>query len=265
LIELLVVIAIIAILAAMLLPTLGRAKQHGQIAKCLSNLHQIGLGIRMYVDDNVATFPEAQLSQVDPSVAGSASDYIHGNFLGGIDPNPGLPPAWLSGCPPATNRLLAPYVQARETFRCPADHGLGFATMPLLPTLFDTLGCSYRFNHYLQGNYQTLGLAEDPVYNLGAKKETWPPTPARFIMMHELAAYPLFLPSLGSSVQVTQWHFASSTGKLVDPKAMRDKLVAPILFVDGHGQQCDFTKSIKNNPLRGLEPGKDWIWYKPLH
>jgi prepilin-type N-terminal cleavage/methylation domain-containing protein len=58
LIELLVVIAIIAILGALLLPALARAKQKGQQAVCLSNLKQTGLGFAIYLNDDGDHFPD---------------------------------------------------------------------------------------------------------------------------------------------------------------------------------------------------------------
>ncbi len=57
LIELLVVIAIIAILAALLLPALARAKEKGSQAACMSNARQIGLAMCMYAEDNGGWLP----------------------------------------------------------------------------------------------------------------------------------------------------------------------------------------------------------------
>jgi prepilin-type N-terminal cleavage/methylation domain-containing protein/prepilin-type processing-associated H-X9-DG protein len=118
LIELLVVIAIIAILAAMLLPALSKAKIRAQGIGCMNNTHQLMYAWKMYAEDNLEVLPYAY------GTVANAAPYV---WVPGYldDSNPGASDNWNLDTT-VRKSLLAPYCgKSVGIWHCPADTSYG--------------------------------------------------------------------------------------------------------------------------------------------
>ena len=182
LIELLVVIAIISILASLLLPSLGRSKEQARMIQCLNNLRQVGISIKLYMDDHTSKFPPNHVYDTNSPLPKDTRQ-----ALGGFDPAP----QWLVSYPVASFRPLYNYMKPSEVYRCPVDKGQDIdwpctPVPPLKPSNWKSVGCSYQYNagelgYPVPGN----GFRQKPADaadGLAEKSEGWVPSPERYIL-----------------------------------------------------------------------------------
>jgi len=139
LIELLVVIAIIAILAAMLLPALSKAKTKAQGVKCLNNLRQLQVAWLLYsgdFNDELAFNGGGAVSLTDPLYINAQTNprnvWVHGMMGGlGIAGGATLPELAQAGS-------LFPYAKNLGIYKCPADKKTGQSGSPFSPIIAPT-------------------------------------------------------------------------------------------------------------------------------
>ena len=164
LIELLVVIAIIAILAALLLPALSRAKAKALSVACMSNRRQIGLAWLMFVDDNEGNLPNA-FEWVPGSLDYSRNNTGNTNILNLL------------------NGVLGPYVKNYMVYKCPADRSQATFTagggVVSLPRVRST-SMSQAFCPYGQGWVQDVFLHYTKIGDL-----TTPPPVSLWVFLDE--------------------------------------------------------------------------------
>lgn len=204
LIELLVVIAIIAILAALLLPTLSQAKSKAWTISCTSNLRQLSIAWHNYADDNGGSLPE--------------------NIGGGLPSTLGAlnaPGSWILGNAQVDSDLtnltagtLYPYTPNYGVYHCPADHS----------TIYNQSSVQRIRSYSLEGFLGDTGSLPD-----------YPAEPMKIDQIrYDTSSIFLFLDEIEGGIDDGLFGITVSGSTWVNMPADRHNGAANLSFCDGH-------------------------------
>jgi type II secretory pathway pseudopilin PulG len=204
----LVVIAVVAILAALLLPTLSAAKAKSRRTVCLNNLHQINSGIHMYLDDQINGSPGNTNTGHLPFLSWTDYRQLVGNYVG------------IRGTPSAQDKV----------FSCPADtffydisrNGRGYVAEPM-HAQSDHSFTSYAFNagQFTAPARTNAAYTITNYYGIAGRRLETVTHPSKTVLLTEVPAFSPY-----------SWHeprrpFSKENASFVNARDM-------ICFVDGH-------------------------------
>jgi prepilin-type N-terminal cleavage/methylation domain-containing protein/prepilin-type processing-associated H-X9-DG protein len=248
LIELLVVIAIIAILAALLMPALSKARMRAQAIACLNNTHQLDLALQLYIDDHENKLPYNLGMSGNPGTSLRTNlNWVNNVMTWDLSSDN-------TNQTTITEASLGDYT-SRNTgiYRCPADYTLSL--------IQQGAGWSHRLRSYslnaMIGNAGAFSASGVNINNPGYQqffKSTQVPHPAdifTFLDEHPDSVGDGYFLNKVAVVSSSAYGYGSSQHEWTDLPASYHNRSASFAFADGH---ASLHRWLKDSTIRPIAP-----------